>query len=114
MTDSCGPALENVGADVSIVNVGSGESISVTEIASRLARVLGKAEIEPRVTGNYRVGDIRHCFADMSRAREALGFEARVSLEDGMTELGGWLENQVATDRAEDAAEELAQRGLTL
>lgn len=96
------------------LNVGSGRSITVREVAETLARVLG-VEIEPEVTGRYRVGDIRHCYADISRARDLLGYEPRVSLEYGMTELVAWLQEQ---ERPEDGiqhhAAELAARGLTV
>ncbi len=95
-------------------NIGSGRSVSVNEVARTLASVLG-VEIDPEITGRYRIGDIRHCFADVSRAREALGYEPRVSLEEGFEELVGWLQEQ---ERPEDAvgehAADLAARGLTL
>jgi dTDP-L-rhamnose 4-epimerase len=94
------------------VNIGSGRGAAVLEIAGQLARVLGK-EIEPELAGKFRAGDIRHCFADVTLAREALGFEAGVALEDGMAELAAWLEGQVATDRFDEAAAELKERGLT-
>jgi dTDP-L-rhamnose 4-epimerase len=55
------------------VNVARGKSTSVLEIAETLARVLGK-EIGPELAGKFRAGDIRHCFADVTLAREALGF----------------------------------------
>jgi dTDP-L-rhamnose 4-epimerase len=109
---ACRLALERDGADGRPVNVASGRSATVLEIAESLARVLDK-EIEPELAGKFRAGDIRHCFADVTLAREALGFEAEIALEDGMAELGGWLEGQAATDRFEEAAEELTQRGLT-
>jgi dTDP-L-rhamnose 4-epimerase len=109
---ACRLALERDGADGRPVNVASGRSATVLEIAESLARVLDK-EIEPELAGKFRAGDIRHCFADVTLAREALGFEAETALEDGMAELAGWLEGQVATDRFEEAAEELTQRGLT-
>jgi dTDP-L-rhamnose 4-epimerase len=105
-------ALEHDGADGRAVNVGSGRSASVLEIADELARVLGK-EIEPEVVGKFRAGDIRHCFADVSLARETLGFEAEISLEEGLRSLADWLEGEAATDRFEDAAAQLAERGLT-
>jgi dTDP-L-rhamnose 4-epimerase len=109
---ACRLALERGGADGRPVNVARGRSTSVLEIAETLARVLGK-EIEPELAGQFRAGDIRHCFADVTLAREALGFEAEVQLEDGMAELAQWLDGQQATDRFEEAAEELTQRGLT-
>ncbi|MFL5145169.1 MAG: NAD-dependent epimerase/dehydratase family protein [Microvirga sp.] len=109
---ACRLALERDGADGRALNIGSGESVTVTEIGQKLASVLDVA-IEPEVTGKFRAGDIRHCFADVSLAREALGFEADVALEDGMAELAAWLEGQVATDRFDEAAAELTERGLT-
>jgi dTDP-L-rhamnose 4-epimerase len=76
--------------------------------------VLGRDDIEPEITGKYRVGDVRHCFADIALARKTLGYRPRVCLEDGMAELAQWLEGQVAHDRVDDAHAELAARGLTL
>jgi dTDP-L-rhamnose 4-epimerase len=108
---ACVLALDRDGADGLPVNIGSGRSVSVNEIARELAAVLG-TEIEPRVTGKYRAGDIRHCFADIGRARELLGFEPQVDLADGMTELAEWLETQTATDRIDEATAELVTRGL--
>jgi dTDP-L-rhamnose 4-epimerase len=109
---ACRLALERDGADGRAVNIGSGRSASILEIADQLARVLGK-EIEPELAGKFRAGDIRHCFADVTLAREALGFEPRVALEDGLAGLAQWLEGQAATDRFDEAAAELADRGLT-
>jgi dTDP-L-rhamnose 4-epimerase len=111
---ACRLAIERDVAAGRIVNIGSGESVSVWEIAERLRSILGRDEIEPEVTGKYRVGDIRHCFADIALADEVLGFRPEVSMEAGMSELAGWLEGQVATDRVDDAAAELAARGLTV
>ena len=109
---ACRLALERDGADGRPVNIASGRSASVLEIGAELSRVLGK-QVAPEITGKFRAGDIRHCFADVTLAREALGFEAQVALEDGMAELAAWLEGQVATDRSDEAAAELTERGLT-
>jgi dTDP-L-rhamnose 4-epimerase len=109
---ACRLALEQDGADGQAVNVGSGQSASVLEIAEALARLLGK-KLEPELPGKFRAGDIRHCFADVTRAREALGFEAEVPFERGLAQLAEWLEGQAATDRFDEAAAELSQRGLT-
>jgi dTDP-L-rhamnose 4-epimerase len=111
---ACGLALASERAAGRVVNVGSGESVTVREIAERLARVTDRKDIEPQVTGKYRVGDIRHCFADISLAREVLGYEPEVRLDDGMTELAEWLQGQSAEDRVESAHGELAARGLTI
>jgi dTDP-L-rhamnose 4-epimerase len=114
VANACRLALEQPGVKGDVVNVGSGESVTVAEIAGRLARILDQEEIEPEVTGEYRVGDIRHCFADVTRAQEVLGYTPEVPLEDGMRELAAWLEGQVADDRVDEARRQLTQRGLTV
>jgi len=111
---ACALALERDEAAGCAINVGSGESVTVREIARRLALVTGREELEAEVTGKYRVGDIRHCFADITRAREVLGYEPRVGLDEGMAELAEWLEGQTAVDLSDSAHGELAARGLTL
>jgi dTDP-L-rhamnose 4-epimerase len=78
-----------------------------------MADALGK-NIEPQITGKYRVGDIRHCFADIALARSTLGYLPQVTLEDGVLELADWLEGQIANDYVDHASAELAARGLTL
>ncbi|MCU1383610.1 MAG: NAD-dependent epimerase/dehydratase [Acidobacteria bacterium] len=95
-------------------NIGSGQSASVRDIASRLAAVLDANDIAPEITGNYRVGDIRHCFADISLARTVLGYQPQMTLEAGLMELAGWLSGQSAADRVDDAHAELTARGLTV
>jgi dTDP-L-rhamnose 4-epimerase len=97
-----------------VFNVGSGRQYTVREIARAMAGVLGREEIEPEITGRYRVGDIRHCFADITLARRVLGYEPQMPLERGLLELSSWLEGQVACDRVAQAREELAARGLTV
>jgi dTDP-L-rhamnose 4-epimerase len=114
VAQACRLAQEVPGAAGGVFNIGSGQPYTVREVAERLARVLGKERLEPEVTGKYRVGDIRHCYADISLACRVLGYQPRVSLEDGLEELAVWLEGQVAVDRVDDAARELAARGLTV
>jgi dTDP-L-rhamnose 4-epimerase len=104
-------ALARDDADGLPVNIGSGRSVSINEIARKLAHVLG-SEIEPEVTGTFRAGDIRHCFADIGRARGFLGYQPQVSLAEGISELAQWLETQTAVDRVDGAAAELVSRGL--
>jgi dTDP-L-rhamnose 4-epimerase len=111
---ACTLALEHPGLGSEVINIGSGTSITVGEIASRLAKILGKEQIEPEVTAEYRVGDIRHCFADIEKARALLGYEPSVRLEEGIVELAQWLEGQVVDDRVEHARRELSARGLTV
>jgi dTDP-L-rhamnose 4-epimerase len=111
---ACRLALETPQAAGDVFNVGSGQPITVSEVAARLARVMGKERIAPEIVGKYRVGDIRHCFADISKARRVLGYAPQVTLDSGMAELAAWLESQAAVDRVAQASAELAARGLTV
>jgi dTDP-L-rhamnose 4-epimerase len=108
---ACRLALEQSAARDMVFNVGSGRKVSVKEVAHKLAKVLGQ-KIEPEITGNYRVGDIRHCFPDISLARRILGYEPQISLEQGMRDLAEWLDRQTAPDRFNEMRHELASRGL--
>lgn len=110
---ACRLALEVEAAQDVVFNVGSGQAMTITGVARKLAEVLGK-KIEPEITSKYRVGDIRHCFPDISLAQRVLGYRPRVTLEDGIRELAGWLEQQTAHDRFNEMREELASRGLVV
>ena len=110
---ACRLALETPEADGEVINVGSGNQYTIVEIAEELAKVMGK-DIPAQLSGKYRVGDIRHCFADLTKAKTLLGYEPQVSFEDGLRELAEWLEGQIAVDSVNKAAEELALRGLTV
>ena len=114
VVQACCLALELPQAVGEVLNIGSGCNYSILEIAEAMARVLGKEEIEPQVVGKCRVGDIRNCFADISRARGILGYRPRVTLEEGLVELAGWLDGQSAIDRVSDAARELSLHGLAV
>jgi dTDP-L-rhamnose 4-epimerase len=107
-------ALEVPGAAGQAFNIGSGQSMSVREIATRISTILDADDIVPEITGTARLGDIRHCFADISRAREVLGYVPQITLEAGLMELAGWLSGQRASDRVAEANAELAARGLTV
>jgi dTDP-L-rhamnose 4-epimerase len=111
---ACRLAMDTPEAAGHVFNIGSGQAVSVRELAVRIADVLGKPSLGPVTTGKYRVGDVRHCFADISRARRVLHYRPRVNLEDGLEELAEWLDGKVATDRVPQASKELAARGLTL
>jgi dTDP-L-rhamnose 4-epimerase len=104
-------ALERDNADYHAINVGSGRATSVRQLARLLTEGLGK-DLEPEVVGKYREGDVRHCFADISRARRLLGYEPKVSLEEGIPEVLGWVREQSATDRVAQATVELESRRL--
>ncbi len=93
-------------------NIGSGHDRSVTEVATELARAMGKNEIAPEIVGKARIGDIRHCFCDATLARETLDFEARQDFGEGLAELAEWVAEQTAEDRVGAARAELEKRGL--
>ncbi len=109
----CVLALESRRSGGQVFNVSNDEEITVHEAAARLAAALGKPRLLPTVTGKFRVGDIRHCFADITLARELLGYRPDVALDDGLAELVGWLGGQIAVDRVETMQRELASRGLS-
>ncbi len=106
-------ALETPKAAGRAFNVGSGQRYAIRSVAQRMAAALGKDKIKPEITGKYRVGDIRHCFADITLAREILGYKPQIALEEGLVSLASWLEKQeLAFSRVPDARAELALRGL--
>ena len=114
VAEACRLAYESAAAGGDVFNIGSGISVSVCEIADRLAAQLDMGNLAGEITGKYRVGDIRHCFADISRARRVLGYAPRVSFERGISELAAWLDGQIAADRVEEARGALEARGLTI
>lgn len=105
-------ALEHPNAPGQVFNVGSGRDVSILEVGAALASAMGVPALTPEVMGKARVGDIRHCFADIQLAREVLGFEPRRSFADSLGELAEWVRDQQAEDRVHDARRELEQRGL--
>jgi dTDP-L-rhamnose 4-epimerase len=104
-------ALDPGRADGGALNLGTGRGVSVLEVAAVLSQGLG-VEIEPEILGDYRAGDIRHCFSSIELARQQLDFEPRVRFEEGMRELSGWLAGQSAVDHVDEATAALRARGL--
>jgi len=105
-------ALDRPQSDGEVINVGSGKPITISRVAELLAKSLGK-EVTPIITRKFRAGDIRHCYADISKARRLLAYEPQVSHEDGFGELAEWLVSQRAEDKAETMLKELTAYGLT-
>ncbi len=103
--------MENGRANFEAVNIGSGRALSVFEMANIMIRLKG-IDLEPRIIGKYRIGDIRHCYADLTKARQILGYEPRVSFEEGIVEFLDWAEDKACEDRLAAATAELEQRGL--
>lgn len=94
------------------MNVGSGRATSIMEVAQMLRQTMG-SDIEPHVTGEYRVGDIRHNFADITRLDEVIGFRPAVSVEEGIRRFAEWVGTQpIPEDLLERANAELRARSL--
>jgi len=105
-------AMERNEGDGMALNIGSGHPISIGDVAQQLTHCLGSV-VPAEITGKYRAGDIRHCFADISAARRVLGYKPRYRFSEGITELVEWLRSQTAVDRAAQMVHELNSYGLT-
>ena len=105
-------ALELPQAAGGTFNIGSGQDRSVREVADSLARAMGKNEIAAEVVHKARIGDIRHCFGDVSLARETLGYDPVEDFAAGLAELAEWVASETAEDRVAEARRELEARGL--
>ena len=104
-------AMSSSAANGMVLNVGSGQPVTICEVASELAAALG-VSIPFEITGKYRSGDIRHCFADISKTKTLLGYKPRIHLKEGMGNLVGWLKGQSARDQLDKAMEDLKVYGL--
>lgn len=105
-------AIESDASDVAI-NIGTNSPVSIREIAQTLIDLYGKEEeLEPEIANDFRQGDIRHCFADNELAKDEIGFEPTVGLEEGMRELVEWGRDATAEDKFEQAHAELEEKGL--
>jgi dTDP-L-rhamnose 4-epimerase len=109
---ACRLALESDTAAGHAINIGSGESRTVLDVAHSLGEAMHRNNITPHITGKYRAGDIRHCFANIGRAQTLLGFSPEMDFQKGIGELVEWLSGQIAVDGVEQATEELSRRGL--
>jgi dTDP-L-rhamnose 4-epimerase len=104
-------ALETPAAVGEVINIGSGRAYSIREVAGLLAAAMGR-DIEPEILNRARSGDIRNCFADISRARELLGYAPRLALEDTLEELAAWVAGQRYQDKGAEMRRALEERGL--
>lgn len=104
-------ALENDEANNEVFNIGSGKGISILKIAETLSNFL-KGSNTIQANQQYRINDIRHCFADISKAQKKLGWQPKISLEHGLEELVGWSNTEKAIDKFSKAQKELQKKGL--
>jgi dTDP-L-rhamnose 4-epimerase len=104
--------LENPAADYQVFNVGTGRLFSILDFANLLTERLDRPDLTPQIVNRFRAGDIRHCYADISKI-QAIGFEPRITIEDGVDDLITWVaRNPEAKDSVASAVEELDSRGL--
>ncbi len=95
-----------------IINVGAGIATNVSQLAHQLLKI-SSFDVPVRITGQYRLGDIRHCFADLSNLTKHLGLTPKITLEEGLKDFCAWaMMEPVHEDQSEKAEIELKQRGL--
>ena len=107
-------AMENPFAAGHTINVASGHRYTIEQVAQLLAHAMDVPHLQPTILNKARAGDIRHCFADISKASDLLGFEPQYLLEDTLDELVGWIRASDGRDRIEDARRQLETRGLVI
>ena len=105
-------AYEKPAAAGHVINIGSGRSYAIADVATMLAEAMGVPDLVPEILGKARAGDIRHCFADISKARELLGFEPRHDLRTALKPFVDWVRENDAVDRGPEMRRQLEERGL--
>jgi dTDP-L-rhamnose 4-epimerase len=107
-------AMEKEEANYKVFNVGAGQPKTILDVSKILAGKIKPGEnIQPEVKNAFREGDIRHCFADITKIKSTLGFEPSIRFEDGIEDLTEWVKKQVCEDNTSQALKELKERGLT-
>ncbi len=104
-------SMKKSSADYEVFNVGTGTPVTIKEVAEIIAKIYGK-NIKPQITYKFRKGDVRHCYADISKIQKLLGFRPQVSFEDGMRHLIEWARRETAVDKFDRATLELKKKGL--
>ncbi|MCP4760758.1 MAG: nucleoside-diphosphate-sugar epimerase, partial [archaeon] len=93
-------------------NIGTGQQISINRVANTLAKYINP-DIKPIITNKFRPGDIRHCYPDIKKIKNLLGYEPKYLFDDGMKELIEWVKIQaIPKDKSLKANEELKKKGL--
>lgn len=112
VTDAIMLGIENDNANFKVFNVGSGEKIDVLAVANTLKDKYG-TNVRINVTGNYRLGDIRHNLGDLSYIRENLNYDPKVSFKEGISNFVDWVEKQeIESDNYDKSIQEMKDKGL--
>ena len=105
-------ALEKKEANHQIFNVGSGVATTVLEVANTLKKLYA-SNVNINISGKYRLGDIRHNYADLSKIKNVLGFHPKFNFRTGISEFVNWVKTQnIQEDKYENSIKELKQKGL--
>ncbi len=107
-------AMDRPGVAGTVFNIGSGRVYMIEQVARLLSEAMRCSHLTPEIMDKARAGDVRHCFADITRAREQLGYEPTRSLENSLDELAEWIVRSSAIDRGEHAKKELEAHGLVV
>lgn len=103
--------LNSKRADYKVFNVGSGNKIAISDLGKLLIKLINpKLKIE--ITNQFRKGDIRHCFSDISKIKKEVGWEPKVKLEDGLRELIEWSRDAESKDTFDQATDILKKKGV--
>ncbi len=105
-------AMDRPEADFQVLNLGTGVPTTIAAVAEMLSQHLAGGEVKPQILNQFRAGDIRHCYADLTKTRRLLGFEPRIPLQDGLADLLAWVREQTAEDRFAQVEQELAAKAL--
>lgn len=104
--------LEKEEANNQVFNVGTGVATNVLTVANELVKNYG-IDVSIKVSGNYRLGDIRHNYADLTKINKLLGFQAKVSFEDGLKKFADWVNTQeIQEDKYQKSIDEMKAKGL--
>ncbi len=107
-------AMEKEEANFEVFNVGTGRKLTILDVANNLIKKLGRDELKSEIVNKYREGDIRYCYADISKIKEKLGYKSKVKFEEGIAEFINWAGKQKIVDYFEKSKKELEERGLTI
>ena len=104
-------ALDDTKLQSEVFNIGSGYPINILALGQQIAAALN-SQIQPQLLNEARVGDIRHCFADISKAERMLAYKPKFKIQDSLAELIPWLASQQAQDRVDNCYQELKKLDL--
>jgi len=108
-------ALEHSNADYQTINIGTGKPITIKNLAETLIKLYNRPNLKPYISNEYRKGDVRHCYADITKAQRLLDFKPAIALQDGLAELASWVKtHERAIDLFEKALQELKERRLAV